>query len=482
MLIGSSSAINILLGIVRTKIVAVILGPAGFGLHGLFNSIMELVVSIAGLGVSSSGVREVAAARESSDCTVVPKTVKALRRTCWILGGLGGASLMVFASYFSRLTFNSPDYQWGVALLGSAVFLRMLANGESAILQGFRRIGDLSRSSIYAGLISTFGTIVVVFYWREAGIVPAIALTAAVSAVVTRWYLRGLPLHMDVSDREDTLRRMRSLIHLGVAFMASGLVAMASAYVIRIMLTSELGLDAAGYYHAAWTIGGLYLGFVFQAMGADFYPRLTSVAQNHEEANRLVNEQAMISLLLGGPGILATIACSPFVIALFYSEKFASAVPMLRWICLGMALRVVTWPVGFMIIAKARRDLIVFTEVAWGFAHLSSAWVCIKLFGLNGAAFAFFFSYVVHGLLVYYLVRRISGFKWSSEYIIVGSVYSILVVTVFFATFFVPVLSASIIGIAACIIASLYSFRMLLKLVGVANIPSSLKRVLVLFR
>src|SRR5262245_23897861 len=49
-LIGGSSVLNIGIGIVRTKAMAVLLGPAGFGLMGLYGSIADLAVSIAGMG------------------------------------------------------------------------------------------------------------------------------------------------------------------------------------------------------------------------------------------------------------------------------------------------------------------------------------------------------------------------------------------------------------------------------------------------
>ena len=59
-LIGGSQALNIAIGIVRTKVMAVLLGPAGFGLMGLYSSIVDLAQSIAGMGVNSSGVRQIA--------------------------------------------------------------------------------------------------------------------------------------------------------------------------------------------------------------------------------------------------------------------------------------------------------------------------------------------------------------------------------------------------------------------------------------
>src|SRR4051794_36116453 len=61
-LVGGSQALSIVVGIVRTKAMAMLLGPSGFGLFGLYGSICDLTQGIAGLGVNSSGVRQIAEA------------------------------------------------------------------------------------------------------------------------------------------------------------------------------------------------------------------------------------------------------------------------------------------------------------------------------------------------------------------------------------------------------------------------------------
>ena len=93
-------------------------------------------------------------------------------------------------------------------------------------------------------------------------------------------------------------------------------------------------------------------------MGADFFPRLTAVAQDNSECNRLVNEQAEVGLLLAGPGVLGTLTFAPLVIQLFYSARFGPAVEILRWICLGMMLRVASWPMGYILLAKGARQAV----------------------------------------------------------------------------------------------------------------------------
>ena len=80
--------------------------------------------------------------------------------------------------------------------------------------------------------------------------------------------------------------------------------------------------------------------------------------------------------MLAGPGVLATLTFAPLAITLFYSARFMPAVDILRWICLGTLLQVVTWPIGFIIIAKAKQMIFFWCEFAWALASLALAWVC----------------------------------------------------------------------------------------------------------
>src|ERR1700674_3077933 len=73
-LVGGSSVLNIGIGIVRTKAMAMLLGPGGFGLFGLYGSIANLTQTVAGMGINSSGVRQIAAAVGSGEKTRIAHT------------------------------------------------------------------------------------------------------------------------------------------------------------------------------------------------------------------------------------------------------------------------------------------------------------------------------------------------------------------------------------------------------------------------
>ena len=58
LVIGSAQVVNILISIVRMKVLAVLLGPSGVGLLSIYNSLLGMIQQTAGLGMGSSGVRE----------------------------------------------------------------------------------------------------------------------------------------------------------------------------------------------------------------------------------------------------------------------------------------------------------------------------------------------------------------------------------------------------------------------------------------
>jgi enterobacterial common antigen flippase len=480
-LIGGSSVVNIAIGIVRTKAMAILLGPAGFGLFGLYGSVANLTQSVAGMGISSSGVRQIAEAVGSDDNERIALTTTALRRTSILLGALGAVLLVVFSRQVSSLTFGSSQHAAAVSLLSMAVFFQLVSAAQGALIQGRRRIFDLAKIAVLGALFGTLISIPLVYFLRENGVVPSLVAVALMSLTVSWWYSRTVRVQAPSMTAFQIWQEASALLKLGLAFMASGFMTMGIAYAVRIIVLREVGFEATGFYQSAWTLGGLYVAFILQAMGADFYPRLTASAADNPACNRLVNEQARVGLLLAGPGLIATLTFAPMVITLFYSAKFGAAVGVLRWICLGATLQVITWPMGFIIVAKARQTIYFATELAWTLVSLGLAWVCVRSFGLNGAGMAFFGSYVFYGFLLYPIVHRMSGFRWSTANKRTGLLFLSLVTVVFCGFYVLPLVWAASLGTLAALGGGIYSIRVLSTLVSWDQIPGPIRRLLVRF-
>lgn len=474
-MVGASSAINIAISIVRVKTVAVLLGPSGVGLFGLYNLVGDFAANLAGFGVQSSGIRQIAEAVGSGETERIARAVIIINRVSIVLGLLGALLLAALCIPVSRLTFGSDQQALAIALLGIAVFLRVVSSGQSAVIQGMRRIADLARMTVIGALAGTAVAVVLVYFFGHEGILPSILAIALIGLLIAKWYSRKIVLPPVTVSRAQLLEEVPALLTLGFAFMASGIMSLGAAYAVRILILHGQGIEAAGLYQSAWTIGGLYAGFILEAMGTDFFPRLTAASQNNAECNRLVNEQAQISLLLAGPGVLATLTFAPLVISLFYTAEFHPAVTLLRWICFGMLLRVVAWPIGFIVLAKGAKQVFFWVELASTIVNVALAWILLQVFGLNGAGMAFLGLYIWHGVLIYVVVRKLSGFRWSAANLRLGLVFVPAGFVTFAAVELLPLWPGTAVGVLAVMIGSIFSLLELIKLLGPQSFPSAIR-------
>jgi enterobacterial common antigen flippase len=476
-LIGSSSVLTILVGVVRAKTLAALLGPAGLGLMDSLNSLVDLVRGVAAMGINSSGVRQIAAAVAGGNQERVARTAFILRRSAIILGTLGAVAMLMLAHPIARLTFGDAGHAVSVSLLAVAVFCRVVADGQGALLQGMRMIADMARSQVFGALLGTIVAVLLVWGFGMSGVAPALVALSAMLTLVTFWYVRKVRLPSVSMDAAQMVSDARQLLTLGIAFMCSSVMMMGAAYAVRLVVIRNEGLVAGGLFAAAWTLGGIYVNMVLQAMSADYYPRLVGLVGDDRRTNQLVDDQTHVSLLLAGSGVLATLTLAPQALWLFYSGDFTEAASTLRWICLGMAVRVFTYPIGYVIVARNDQRLFITVEVAWAAVNVGLTWLAVRIFGLEGAGIAFFGSYLFHGLLVYPIVQHLTGYRLSDRNKRLALLVFGCASLTFAASQFLSPGMALVLGCAGSAAMALYCIANLVNLATPARLPPGVRRL-----
>lgn len=476
--IGGSSLVVMVISLLRMKILAVLLGPTGVGLFALYGSIADLAGAIAGMGVQQSGVRQIAQAAAREAGAQLTRTAATVNRLSIVLGCVGAIGVAALCLPISLLTFATPAYALPVGLVGIVVFFKLQTGGPMALIQGTRRIPELARLNILGALAGVSVTVPLVLILGEAGIVPALIAASAATSALAWLYGRRITSGSALRAHAAFNQEARELLRLGMAFMISGVLTMAAAYLIRIIIVHADGLAAAGMYQAAWAVAGLYVGFVLQSMGMDFYPRLAGVADDTVTVNRMVNEQTQVSLLLAGPGVLATLTLAPLVISIFYSQAFSGAVGLLRWLCLGMMLRVLAWPMGYIIVAKGWQQTFIWVEVAASLAHIGLAAILVPIMGSDGAGLAFAGLYAYHTILIHWIVTRRCGFRLSRANVVLLVVFGSSTALAFTGFLLLPFWWATGIGLVLTGACGLFSLYWLLRLTPAEVFPAPLRSFL----
>ena len=429
---GGASLISLAFSVVRTKVVALALGPAGVGILGTFTTLIGLSVTIFGLGIGGSGVRRIASAESEESPEKLAQSVWTIRRFSLLLGAAGAIALACASPFVSKLTFGSAEHAPAIALLSFAVLFGIASEGHASIIQGARRIRDLSKLTIVSAAVSTLLGVPLVYWFGLDGVVPMLILVPAFTFFLARKFAKQVGGSDGALPRKEFTREARSLLHLGSVFMASAIMTAAVAYLVRMLIIRSLGIEAAGYYSAAFAISGIYSSFILQAMGADFFPRLTSFAADPAAVNRLVNEQTEVALLLATPGLLATLVFSPWVISIFYSGEFDAAGEILRWQVIGLLFKIISWPMAFIQLARGRNISFLVTEVIANLSHFTFVFIGIKVAGLPGTGIGFTAMYGLYTVMIFGVAAMDTGFRWNggSLKILAWAVLAVLVVFV----------------------------------------------------
>ena len=469
-IVGGAQLIDILFRIIKNKLLSMLIGPTGMGLINTYQTALSLVTTAAGMGVGFSGVRQIAEAEASSDQEKIYKTALTLRRIS-ILFGLLGVLICLFSSdYLSRFTFGSADYANPIRILSLFIFFEIVTSGQTALLQGTRRIADLARVTIWGSVFGLCVGVPLIYFFRYQGIVPLIILLAVVKMGTSWWYARKIRIEQTGISWRETLRLGTSFVQLGFAFMLSGFATMLAQYLIKVIAINKLGIEAVGIYMASNVISVLYIGIILDAMGKDYYPRLTGIIEKPAQVIQLINEQIEIGIALALPGLLATLTFAPLLVYFFYTAAFSQADDILRWQILGIYLRVISWPMAYYYVAKGKGKVFLLMEIIFAAAHVLLAWFGVLLFGLAGLGIAFCVLYIFYTAYNYVLLHHTIQFVWSAEVknILTFSVFAIGIT--FLILLQAPPTTGYLTGAIATLGASWYTIKKLMVILEITEL------------
>ncbi len=410
---GSAQVVIILVGVIRTKILALLLGPLGIGISGIYQSTIDLIRTATGFGLGYSGVRDIAAAASSGEVGKVSTVITVLRRWAWATGILGLVFTILLSKQLSRAAFGDRSHAVEISFLSVVLLFSALTSAQSALLQGLRQITKMAKATIWSALGSLVSVSIIYYIWGFKGIIPAIIIVAAIEFVITWFYfarIKTQPVRLSVSK---SFTEGKNMAKIGFFMTLSVLCSTVTMYIVRSFIAREAGLNSVGYFVAAWTISSIYISAIFSAMGADYFPRLATVQADNEKMKIMVNEQTEISLLLTTPIIIATINFISWILPVFYSKEFNETTGILTWQLVGDFFKTLSWPLGFVLLARGKGIIFLLTEVLWNIFFISFVYWGWESIGITTTGIGFLTAYIIYLLVVYVIVSRLVVFKWT---------------------------------------------------------------------
>lgn len=416
-LFGGVQVYQILIEIIKSKFIAILLGPAGVGIQGLYTSATHLIQQLTSFGLSSSAVRNVAEANGSGDCTRIARVVFALRRLVWITGLLGMIMVIIFSPVLSKISFGDNNHIIPFLIISITLLLLQLSAGQKVILQGTRHLKLLAKSTAIG---VTIGLVVAIplYYWLGIkGIVPNIVIGAVTTLLLTWYFSRKIKINKLSMSNKEVFQIGKSMLVMGLTMSLTHLFASGSSYALRAFIRMCDGVEAVGLFTAGYVLMTHYTGLVFSAMGTDFYPRLASVNKDNEKCREMMNQQGEVGILILAPLLILCIVYIPFLVRILYSEDFLAINTYVIWCSAGMLFKMASWSISYIFVAKAEAKLFMIIEITTAIYTLLLNFAGYWIGGLQGLGISFAISYLLYLCVVFMIARKKYRFSFNSSFI-----------------------------------------------------------------
>ena len=411
---GGVQGLNIMIGLVRNKIVASLLGPGGMGLVALFNSTVSFISQATNFGLSFSAVRHVSELFDTGDEERIAHFVKVVRAWSLLTALLGILVCIVAGPLLSNYTFSWGDHTLHFVLLAPAVGLMAITGGETAILKGARQLRPLAMIQLAMVFISLIITIPISYLFGETGVVPVMVLMALAMMLLTlRYSYRLYPLRL--SGSRGILGEGMEMVRLGVAFVLAGVLGSGAEMLVRAYLNVQGDLDTLGLYNAGFMLIVTYAGTVFSAMETDYFPRLSGCCHDRVQMTLMVNRQIEVSFLMMAPMLVGLIVFLPLLIPMLFTREFLPVVAMAQVAVFSMYIKAVSLPISYLTLARGDSVAYLCLEAIDDILLVVLMIACYDRWNLFGTGVALTLSYFIDIIIAYVYAYLRYGYRVSTQ-------------------------------------------------------------------
>ncbi len=399
-----STVIRVFTSFIINKLVSIYVGPSGLAIIGQFQNFV-IISSTVGSGAISQGV-----VKYTSEYRDSYSKKRELLSTAVVLtlisSMLVGLFLNIFAPYLSYLILKSDIYSHLFNIFGFTIILFSLNTLLMSILNGQKEIKKYITVNIISSLFSLLFTSFLIINFGLLGSLYAMVLNLSVIFFVTLFFvLKSSWFKIDYFTEGFSRESGIKLGKYALMAVVSAIVVPLSQMVVREYIGSNLGWSSAGYWQGIWYISSMYLMVVTTSLGVYYLPRLSEI----EDKSELKEE-----MLYGYRVILPIVIFLAFGIYIFreyivyiaFTKSFMPMVELFKWQLIGDVVKISSWLLSYLMLAKAMTRLYIYTEIVFSLLFVVLSILFINEFGLIGVTYAFCLNYLIYLVVMITIFRK----------------------------------------------------------------------------
>jgi len=393
-------------GFLISKIIAVYTGTTGMAQLGQAQNLITMLTGIVNAPTSNAVVRYTSEYCDKGYAACAPwwrASVQWALILCLSIIPTG----LVLSKFISIWLFETASYRWLVCLMFLVLPLSVLSTLINSIINGQQQYKKYILLGVISVSISTVVMILLVVFWGINGALIAasiqsglIGLILLIACIQQPWmkliYWWGEVTHENrIKVGGYILMAVTSAISLPLALI-----------VVRKIIISNVGWDAAGQWQAVWKISEVYLSVMTMALGIYFLPQLAKL-KSYSDIRIEINNTAKIIVPLVILMALSVYIFRDLIITILFTEKFRPARELFGVQLIGDVIKITSWLYAYPMISRGTTKWFVASEVFFSLSLIIMTATLVPMYKTDGANLAYMFNYIIYLIFVYFCMKYI---------------------------------------------------------------------------
>lgn len=397
-----STVIQAFSGFVINKVIAIYIGPSGLASVGQLRDFITLIMSFANLGIARGIVKYTAEYQTIEEKQKIFSTSIVVS----LFGSLiVSIFLFVFSEYLSELILKDTQYGSVFIVFGLTIFLFALNTVLMSILNGQKEIKKYILVNIASSLFSLIFTSFLIMQLNLIGALYALVVNQSVVFFITlAFILKSHWFKLEYFKKGLDKKSLVNLSKFSLMALTSALSIPISHMIIRNHIGETISWDAAGYWQGIWFISTLYLMVITTSLSTYYTPKLSELTDKVSIKREIISGYKIIMPIV----ILMSVVIflmKEYIVLVAFSEEFMPMIELFKWQLIGDVIKIGTFLLSTLFVAKAMTKIYVFSEVFFSISFVLLSIFLIDSYGLIGITYAYTINYVLYFIFIFYKLK-----------------------------------------------------------------------------
>jgi PST family polysaccharide transporter len=400
-----ATLVRMLTGLVSVKVVAVELKPEGIALLGQLTSFSMILLSISGAGIRNGMTKHIAQYANSQ------KKIRLFLSTgFWIVLTLSivcGLVVIIGAGYFSRTILKDPQYTSVFYIFGVTIILYALNDLLVSVINGFREFKKYVIVNIAGSVVGLIFTISLSYSFGIYGaLVSLVTYQSIVFAITCILVARSAWFRPGAFFGKFSKTAGSRLWSYSKMAIATAVVLPLSQWIVRNFIIEHVGTHNAGLWESMNRISNIYLMVITTSLSVYYLPKLASLKNDKEIRGEIMSVYKLLIPALVTFSLLL-ILCRFYIINILFSSEFQGMQNLFAFQLLGDLLKMATWVLGYVLVAKAMSKTYILVEIISCTLFVLFSMLFVNMFGTIGATIGYAAAFLCQLIMMILIFRKL---------------------------------------------------------------------------